>query len=697
MKKQSTTLSLLMLSTLLLASCGNSAKVERFISLYQNDSKIYLASVDEKSTFILKTYHHKKFGDAPYVDMAELMTPYFAYAEYSRNFEKVSDGVFKITRPSGDKNGSIVFDVKKQKITIINAAGIYTDVFGLNNGLGDFAAGAKLIRGSSKTKIVKQGTPREIDLKPYGYQMVEQDGKLFVPASLLSGLLFAPATSGLSYNGRDYFVRQSFESANVSSLALSSSRGFAYNLAGATSKQFFKPVAVKDAATEAYRYEAKLNVSSVEGAKVELVLKKDGTGFAKSNENPIMPAVDKGITWSEDGDVITMSIYQTLFDEIIGMPTVMKISRDDKSYFGLTSRSESLAQDNYRGLCFSLDLNFGLKSFKGISSFDEFFTSKGRKDALLSTNPETYQDAVAKFIYSDFDEMHSVASEQSYYGNFDNNIYFSAKAEQYSGARNKQFIVDLSRAKTLFEKAENERENYTIQGDTAVLKFDSFRYVNDLKYDDESYQTEDYAKAQKAFSSAWMNNNTYKAIAIAFNDILKKGEDVKNIVFDIAMNLGGEVRVMPLLSAFYNKDPNIIVKNNIDGSIVDLHYEADLNGDDKFATDEDSFEGKYNFYFLTGHPSFSCGNAFPTMAKNSKKAKVIGEVSGGGSCMVNAFVTLDGLCFNTSSAYQFMLENGENEYVYNENGVPLDYEYSLDNAYNLPKLVEFLGTLTNGD
>jgi len=81
--------------------------------------------------------------------------------------------------------------------------------------------------------------------------------------------------------------------------------------------------------------------------------------------------------------------------------------------------------------------------------------------------------------------------------------------------------------------------------------------------------------------------------------------------------------------------------------------------------------------------------------KNSKKAKIIGEISGGGSCMVDAFVTLDGLTFNTSSAYQFMLDNGDGTYVYNENGVPLDYAYTLDDAYNKQKLNTFLNGLIN--
>ena len=672
------------------------------ISLYQNDSKLYLTSTEEKLAFPVKTYRHQDFGEAPFIDVGELMTAYYAFVEYARSFSEVSKGVFKLTRPSGDKNGSILFDANEQKITITNAAGIYTDVFGLNNGYGDFGAGASLIRGSSKTKIVKQGTQRVIDLANYGYRMVAQDGKLFVPASLLSGLLFVPATSGLTYNGHDYFVRQSLENMDVFPLAFSSSAGFAMVSSGGTTKQFYKPVAVLNE-TEAHRYEAVLNLSSDQNRKVELVLNKDGTGKLKSNDSPVMPTVDLTVTsWSEDEEIITMVLEQMMMGVSVGTPRRVRIRKDDSTFFGQKKRSESIAQDNYRGICFALDLNFGLKEFKNIKTFDEYFTEKGRKEGLLSLDPETYQDAVARFIATDFDEMHSVAMEQSYYGDFDKLAYFSSKTTDsegfvgYQGERTRKFYSELIRLKQIYDLAENARETYEVKNNTAVLKFDSFAYRDSLAYNNEAYQTESYEKAQSAYFKGWSNNNTYKAIAIAFNDILKN-TSIKNIVFDVSMNTGGEVRVMPLLSAFYNKDPNLVIQNNIDGSIIDLHYEADLDGDGEYATDSDTFEGKYNFYFLTGGLSFSCGNAFPTMAKNSKKAKVIGELSAGGSCMVNAFVTLDGLAYNTSSSYQFMLDNGDGNYVYNENGVPLDNPLSLVDAFNMQKLDTFLNGLNNGN
>lgn len=664
------------------------------ISLYQNDSRLYMASFDEKNSFCLKTYHHKDFGDIPYINVEELLAPYIVFGEHARGFDNLGNGQYKLHRPSGDDNGYILFDTNLQKIVIENASGIYTDLFGINNGIGDFGAGATLIRGSKKTKVISSGVTREISLSKYGYRIEDQKHHLYVPVSLISGLLFAPAVSGLTYNGHDYFIRQALDNVNLSPLAYSSDKGFALVSTAGSAKQFYKPVAVKDE-NEAYRYEAKLNTSSVEGAKIDMVLTKDGKGYAKSNEHPLMPQVDLAILWNKDKEFLTLDLYQQMMGEPMGMPRKVKVRLDNSSYFGLTSRNSVLALDNYRGLTFSLDLNFGLKGFKGITDFDDYFSKNNRKDGLLSLDVETYQDTLIKVVAIDFDEMHSSVIDQSYYGDFDKNTYCSGKFNDYMGARTKKFYDDLVKLKGYYEDSKNTRETYEISGNTAILKFDNFYYKTCLAYNDKSYQTADYTAAQNLYYKAWSNQDTYKAIAVAFNDIVKHGDEIKNIVFDVAMNLGGEVRVMPLLSAFYNKDPNMIVKNNIDGSVVDLHYEADLNNDDEWATDDDTFEGKYNFYFLTGPCSFSCGNAFPTLAKNSTKAKIIGEKSAGGSCMVNAFVTMDGFTLNTSSAYQFMLDNKDGSYVYNENGVPLDYSLACSEAYNMPKLVNFINNLNN--
>jgi hypothetical protein len=71
---------------------------------------VYLASTDEKTAFPIMTYHHKDFGDAPFLEMGQLMAPFFSFAEYTRKFEQVSENVYKFSRPSGDKNGYILFD-----------------------------------------------------------------------------------------------------------------------------------------------------------------------------------------------------------------------------------------------------------------------------------------------------------------------------------------------------------------------------------------------------------------------------------------------------------------------------------------------------------------------------------------------------------------------------------------------------------
>ena len=55
-----------------------------------------------------------------------------------------------------------------------------------------------------------------------------------------------------------------------------------------------------------------------------------------------------------------------------------------------------------------------------------------------------------------------------------------------------------------------------------------------------------------------------------------------------------------------------------------------------------------NVAILTSFDSFSCGNALPFYAKE-RGVKIIGERSGGGSCIVGKGVTADGFPYHFSS------------------------------------------------
>ena len=246
------------------------------------------------------------------------------------------------------------------------------------------------------------------------------------------------------------------------------------------------------------------------------------------------------------------------------------------------------------------------------------------------------------------------------------------------------------KSETLFNSA------YDIYGDTAYLKFHLFIHTVSASfpfepYNSEVYKTESFEKAQQKVLSA-LNDSPYYAFCVAFNDILKH-DNIKNIVIDVSGNLGGEIRCIPYLAAFMTIDPSIVYRNTFDGSLIDLHYKVDLNGDGVFGGSGDTFADKYNFYILKG-ANFSAGNEFATIAKNTGCAKIIGEKSAGGSCAIANRVDSSGLTYRLSSSFNLQLKQGD-EYITNDNGVDVDYQLPFENWYRLDQLDAYFKTLSN--
>ena len=68
--------------------------------------------------------------------------------------------------------------------------------------------------------------------------------------------------------------------------------------------------------------------------------------------------------------------------------------------------SEVYAKYNYAAMCLLLDLTFGHKEEKGISSFDSYLEKNGMKEALLSPDPKDDVDALKKLFTVLFDSGH---------------------------------------------------------------------------------------------------------------------------------------------------------------------------------------------------------------------------------------------------------------------------------------------------
>ena len=87
-------------------------------------------------------------------------------------------------------------------------------------------------------------------------------------------------------------------------------------------------------------------------------------------------------------------------------------------------------------------------------------------------------------------------------------------------------------------------------------------------------------------------------------------------------------------------------------------YKVDVNQDRVF-DDKDSIYANYNLYCLISPLSFSCGNLVPWAFHASGMVTLIGDTSGGGSCIVQPMATAWGTIFQTSSPKRFsFVRNG---------------------------------------
>ena len=668
---------------------------EKLISLYDGASKYYVRNLNSKDTIAsLRTFHHKDYDDVPFIDLNEYHYAVKPYIERNRKFyQGENDHTYVYSRI--EDTGKMVFDTENNIVKIINATAFYGDAIGTNNGVdGDITNNnLKLYKESDKTKILEAGKDVTINLNDYNMDIVSQDNHLYVPINFVNTMIMAPVGAGVCYNGVDYFSDAAMRNKYTSTFARSGNYNSSWMLTISEAPTALKRVD-KKLDDEVYRFEGVYSASSKdEPTTVTLSLFKDHKGTMNGGGRS---GIHYAFNWSEDELVINLTGAQVMaesrdIEDALGDTFFTKINKR-KTNYGLGKRSKAVAKIGYDELRLSFDYTYGLKEKKDITKL--ITENEELKNALLSEDIMVYEDAFDKLINYYIDDIHSaMAGGESVYSSSPINSYIIEKNGEYQGERNKAYYKEVGRLGTMKNES-GFTEGYAISGDTAYIKFHLFIHTQSATfpfegYKNRVYRTESYEEAQRKVMSA-LSDSPYYAFCVAFNDILKH-DNIKNIVIDLTGNIGGEVRCLPYLAAFLTKDPSILYRNTLDGSLIDFHYKVDLDGDGEFGTDNDTFEGKYKFYILNGG-NFSAGNEFAVLAKNNGWAKLLGEKSAGGSCAIANRVDSSGLTYRLSSTFNLQLKKGDN-YITNDDGVDIDYELPFENWFELDKLDAFLKTL----
>ena len=361
--------------------------------------------------------------------------------------------------------------------------------------------------------------------------------------------------------------------------------------------------------------------------------------------------------------------------------------------------TQAYADYGYNSICLLLDLTFGHKEEKNITSFDEYFTRINAKGLLCSTDPTQAVTAEVLLFNYLFDSGHdSMISFDTVFGNVQPNeetvgqitdeIKESEEGSELFGEGqdtegNEDLVNTILGA--LIEKGlkvpeiaplmiwsfymmgnapkdyGNQRLDYS--GDTAVIYFTSFM-------DDSTERNPSYYLAPVTEQDEESSNFAF--FYNCFEDI-KQHDEVKNVVINIANNGGGAATGLVSILGFLSEDGEVhfTTKEMLTGSYRDEWYHVDTNLDG-VADDEDGYGGQYDFYIMTSGSSYSCGNALPYYAQQDGLAKIIGANPGGGDCVVGTFID----AYGRTAAYSSTIKLGretENGFVSDEKAIVLDY------------------------
>lgn len=362
-----------------------------------------------------------------------------------------------------------------------------------------------------------------------------------------------------------------------------------------------------------------------------------------------------------------------------------------KAFYGgpfseLKETTQAYADYGYYSVCLLLDLTFGHKEEKNITTFDEYFTRINAKRSMCSTDPGAAMTSEFMLFTYLFDSGHDALfglknvfdaggkADPLDASNLMNDMkeseegreFFDDTQEYTPGSADPDASADAI-VGALLEKgfkipeiapllvwtyalAAAKPEDYGSRrldyaGDTAVIYFDAFK-------DDTADRKPSYYLDPIREEDA--ENSTFAFFYLCFEDI-RQHDEVKNVVINLADNGGGAAAALVCTLGFLSEDGEVLITDRdlMSGNYREEWYHVDTNLDG-IADEEDGFGGEYNFYIMCSGSSYSCGNALPYFAQQEGLATIIGTHPGGGDCVVGSFVDAYGRC----AAYSCMLKLG---------------------------------------
>jgi len=340
-------------------------------------------------------------------------------------------------------------------------------------------------------------------------------------------------------------------------------------------------------------------------------------------------------------------------------------------------RSPQLAAYGVNELCMELDHFYGLKEAHGISSFRELVVYSGLAEQLLAANANVADKALALLLNYCLDDGHSSFRGNSWMTGMEPEDNPEAAGDGFCGTAWTAAAKKMSEAKKPYPDC---KKPYFEVGNTAYiyLKQFSIDIQNSEKYYDGITEEE-------------IATDTVALIAYAHAQISRENSPIEHVVLDLSTNVGGDLDAAIFAMSWFLGEVPFSSVSPLTGAQRTALYLADINLDHEF-DERDTIEEK-NLYCLISPVSFSCGNLVPAIFKSSGRVTLIGDTTGGGSCVVLPMSSAWGSLFQISGPMRMsFVKNGS--YYDADCGVDPDvYLTKAETYYNREKLTEIINSL----
>ena len=335
---------------------------------------------------------------------------------------------------------------------------------------------------------------------------------------------------------------------------------------------------------------------------------------------------------------------------------------------------------------YTMDNFYGLKNYKKVGSFASYCRRRGFYSNLFSHDGAKRVQAYSDSL-SVLDGNHTVlVSANNAWGESE---FIRRRYGQgtYSRALLKSELTTYR--DSIYGSMKPEKDIlYSEDGKTALFSFDSFVFGTSSQVFNDDDSIKETAK----------DYDTYFKLIDAFNTIKSKG-GVDNIIIDISLNGGGVVGVLMKLLSLISKDNNsyFCFYDEASGQASIYHSHVDSNNDGLYNA-QDCYGNDFNFYLLTSDCSFSCGNAFPCFAQYEGNAKIIGQKSGGGECVVGVhYLPNSEYVYHSSNLHIGYINDLNKEFHGFENGATPDIVVDINpNFYSVENLNNFIKNANQG-